>query len=196
MRIVAGRWRGRRIVAPPGRAVRPTADRVREAVFSILGERVRGASVLDLFAGTGALGFEALSRGAARAVFVESDGRALDALRRNAASLGAGEARLVAMDFRAALQRLRAVGERFDVIFLDPPYGKGLAADAAGRIARAGLAAPGALVVVEEAACAPRGGFPADWAAAAERRYGDTAVTLFQVPPEAGAEDSPDKEEG
>lgn len=164
--------------------MRPTADRVREAIFDILGERVAGAAVLDLFAGTGALGLEALSRGARRAVFVEPDPSAFAVLRRNIEALGADGAETLSTDYRIAVRRLRAGGGRFDLVFLDPPYGRGLAAAAAREVARAGLAAPGGSVVVEEAARAAAGEFPAGWAVALERRYGDTRVTLLDVPEE------------
>jgi len=190
VRIVAGRWRGRPLCVPRGRAVRPTADRVREAVFDLLGDAVEGASVLDLFAGTGALGLEALSRGAACAVLVESGRGALAALRRNVEALGAS-AWILPMDYRSAVRRLRAAARRFDLVFLDPPYGRGLAAAAGGEVAAAGLLAPGAVVVVEDAARAPAGDFPPGWRAVAARRYGDTLVTMFETPAGApGAEET------
>src|SRR5918998_5589832 len=122
MRIVAGEWRGRRIKAPAGNAVRPTADRVREAWMSIVQHHLPGASVLDLFAGSGALGLEALSRGAASAVFVEIAAESLRALRANIEALGAGEAAAVrradALRFAESLP-----AHAFDIAFADPPYG-------------------------------------------------------------------------
>lgn len=118
MRIVAGSFKGRRLHAPPGRDTRPTADRVREALFSILGP-LAGERVLDLFAGSGALGIEALSRGAVSAVFVDSDRRAIDAITRNLDAVRA-EARVHRRD---ALAYLRAASDApFDLVFLDPPY--------------------------------------------------------------------------
>ena len=118
MRIVAGQFRGRRLYAPAGRSTRPTADRVREALFSILGP-LDGLRVLDLFAGSGALGIEALSRGAAEAVFVDSDPRAVAATRRNLEAVGAGSA----VHKRDALAYLAgSAGAPFDLVFLDPPY--------------------------------------------------------------------------
>lgn len=181
MRIVAGKWRGRPLRAPKGLAVRPTSDRVREAIFDILGERVAGASVLDLFAGSGALGLEALSRGASRAVFVESDPAAFAVLRKNVDTLGAGEPDAWQLDYRQALRRLRARSMRFDLVFLDPPYRKGLASDAAAALCRAGMVRAGGTVVVEEAFRAPETPFPEGWALSADRRYGDTRVMLFEV---------------
>ena len=154
MRIVGGSHRGRRLLAPPGETVRPTSDRAREALFDILshgrlaegGIPFAGAAVLDAFAGTGALGLEALSRGAAEAVFFERDPEALAILRRNVASLGeSARAEIVACD---ATRPPRA-GLRCAVAFLDPPYRSGLAAAALGAIAAAGWLAADALAVVE-----------------------------------------------
>lgn len=161
--------------------MRPTSDRVREAIFDLLGAGVAGASVLDLFAGSGALGLEALSRGASRGVFVESEPAAFGCLRKNIDSLGAEEAEVFLLDYRRAVRRLRARSMRFDLVFLDPPYGKGLAGAAAAGLSRAGLVGPGGTVVVEEAFRAPESAFPAEWALSADRRYGDTRVMLFRV---------------
>ncbi|MBM4371893.1 MAG: RsmD family RNA methyltransferase, partial [Deltaproteobacteria bacterium] len=122
MRVIAGIYRGHPITAPAGPAVRPTADRVREALFSILGSRTEGATVLDLFCGTGALGIEALSRGAARAVFVDGSPRSLAALRRNLDRLGIAGARVLHGRVEEALPRVEREGERFGLVFLDPPY--------------------------------------------------------------------------
>ena len=167
MRIVGGRHRGRRLVAPPGEAVRPTSDRAREALFNILshgnfaaaGSPLAGQGVLDAFAGTGALGLEALSRGAREAVFIEENREALAALRRNIEALGEDEqAHIVRGD---ATRPPRALF-RCAVAFLDPPYGSGLAAPALTALDAAGWLAPGALAVVELAAAedfAPPPGF-------------------------------------
>ncbi len=123
MRIVAGEHRSRRLVAPPGRGVRPTSDRAREALFASLGRRVVGARALDLFAGSGALGLEALSRGAASCRFVERDAPALAAIRANVAALGEGERATVEKgEALRALRGLVAGGERFDLVLADPPY--------------------------------------------------------------------------
>lgn len=174
MRIVAGRWGGRRLVAPPGTGTRPTADRVREALFSILGERVDAARVLDLFAGSGALGLEALSRGAAQATFVESAPSALKALRANLAALGApGEVHRG--DALAFLRSARGAARQYDLVFLDPPYRD---ATRLGRELSEGLPAvlaPGALVVSESDRRAP---LPLDLPLSDERRYGDTLLRL------------------
>lgn len=122
MRVIAGDFRGTRLYAPSGNAIRPTADRLRESIFNIIGPRIRGTSVLDLYAGTGALGIEALSRGAKRAVFIDSDPRSLALIRRNIAKVKAGNrATVMAWDIARNLQCLRHQGA-WDFIFMDPPY--------------------------------------------------------------------------
>ncbi len=161
--------------------MRPTQDRVREAVFDILGGRVEGTAVLDLFAGTGAMALEALSRGASSAVLVETEPKVFEILRLNAEALGAAEAEAVLADYRQALRMLRARKKRFDLVFLDPPYGKGLGSAAAGALVRAGLLGAGALVVAEEAVRFPDDPFPPGWETAADRRYGDTRIRVFDV---------------
>lgn len=182
MRIVAGKWGGRTIRAPRGTSVRPTTDRVREAVFAILGEDVKGSVVLDLFAGTGAMAIESLSRGAAGAVLVESSPIALTALRTNLATLEAEGALCLPLDYREAVRRLSAKGRTFDLVFLDPPYGKGLVGRSAELLSRAGILAPGAVVVVERASRDPLETLPPEWRERADRRYGDTRITLFDIP--------------
>ena len=154
MRVVAGTYRGRTLVAPPGSETRPTSDRVREALFSVLGASVQGACVLDLFAGSGALGIEALSRGAERAVFVDSSHKAISAVRANLAALGI-EADVRPIEARAALRAASTRGEAYDLVFLDPPYRR---AAELGRELSEGLAAvlaPGARVVTESDRRAP-----------------------------------------
>jgi 16S rRNA (guanine966-N2)-methyltransferase len=146
LRIIAGEYRGRRIAVPPGVEVRPTADRVREALFSILGSAVRKARVLDAYAGSGALGFEALSRGAAQATFVEADRRALRTLRANAAALGVAERCTVHHGRVIDLLGRGAVAGPFDVVFADPPY-EGTEAGAFLTLAASALAESGVVVV-------------------------------------------------
>lgn len=182
MRIVAGRWKGRVLRAPRGRSVRPTLDRVRESVFDVLGGRVAGARVLDLFAGTGAMALEALSRGASSAVLVEADPRAFAALEGNVAALGAEGADALLLDYRKAVRLLARRGRRFGLVFLDPPYGRGLAAAAASLLDGSGLLDPGATVVVEEGARGDPGAFPGGWTRETDRTYGDTRIVLFDVP--------------
>src|SRR5581483_11525653 len=154
MRIVGGRFRGRTLAAPKSQAIRPTADRLREALFNILihayGDPVTGARVLDLFAGTGALGLEAMSRGASFALFVDEGAEARALIRGNVEALGLGGATRI---FRRDATRLGAAHpvEPFALVFLDPPYGRGLAPKALASARAGGWLLPGALVVVEEA---------------------------------------------
>lgn len=150
MRVIAGSARGRLLEAVGGRGTRPTSDRVRETLFNILGPRVIGARVLDLFAGTGALAVEALSRGAQHAVLVESSRRAAEVARRNLERCGFLEqAELFVQRDRQALPRLARRGDRFDLVFLDPPYGRGLEGPALETLGGLGLVAAGGMVVVE-----------------------------------------------
>lgn len=171
IRIIAGEFKGRRLKTPAGDTVRPTADRVREAWFSILQRSLRGARVLDLFAGSGALGFEALSRGALSADFVELHRFALASLKVNVKALQ--------VDDRAAIHKADAVrfAERlrpgqFDVVFADPPY----AGDQAARlVATFRINTFARVLSIEHPADQP---IPGD----DTRRYGDTAVTFLYAP--------------
>ncbi len=183
MRIVGGRLRGRALAAPKSQAIRPTADRLRESVFNILahayGDPVAGARVLDLFAGTGALGLEALSRGAALAVFIDDAAEARGLIRENVAALGLGG---VTRIFRRDATRLgdaHPVGA-FPLVFLDPPYGRGLAEAALVSARAGGWLAPGALIVVEDAADP---GFkpPEGFEELERRRYDDTEVIFLRA---------------
>jgi 16S rRNA (guanine966-N2)-methyltransferase len=179
MRIIAGAFKGRRL-APVKGQIRPTAAKVREAVFSILGPSVGGARVLDLFAGTGALGIEALSRGAAAAVFVEDHPESLKVLRRNLADLGLADRTTVwGLPVTAALKQMAGRGEPFGLAFLDPPYGGGAAVAALTALAELSLLAPGARVVVEQSR---RESLPETCGALTRltvRRYGDTQVAFY-----------------
>ena len=182
MRIVAGIARGRRLRAPKGRLVRPTADRVKEAVFSILESRegCTDRAVLDLFAGAGTLGIEALSRGATEAVFVEPDRLATEAIRFNLNAAGL-DGEVLEMPAERAIKRLAAAGRRFDGVFLDPPYGEGWIARTLVELEAAGLVVDGGWVVVEhgrgELAAPEIGGLVQQLA----RRYGDTHIALYQA---------------
>ncbi|MDQ4040850.1 MAG: 16S rRNA (guanine(966)-N(2))-methyltransferase RsmD [Actinomycetota bacterium] len=173
MRIVAGRFGGRRLAAPRGAHTRPTSERVREALFSALGD-VSGARVLDVFAGSGALGIEALSRGAAEATFVDSAPAAVRAVRANLTSL-AIEAEVQRADARAFLRAARKRGRQYDLVLIDPPYRRAsaLAGDLAGALPP--LLAPGARVVVESDRRAP---LELDTPLLDERRYGDTLIRI------------------
>ena len=149
MRVIAGQWRGRPLVAPKGDATRPTADRTREALFSMLTSRLgsfEGLAVADLFAGSGALGIEALSRGAASCLFVEQDGAALDALKANLAKLGSRQ------DVRAgSVMALGPARAPLDLIMMDPPYGTGAGIVALDKLARLGWTGPATWISVETA---------------------------------------------
>jgi len=149
VRIVAGEWRGRKLVAPKGEATRPTADRTRETLFNMLASRIgsfEGLSVADLFAGSGALGLEALSRGAVSCLFAESDGAALDAIRTNIVTLGARDR----TDVRAgSVMNLGPAKAPYDLILLDPPYGTGAAGVACDRLLRLGWIGPATWVAAE-----------------------------------------------
>lgn len=176
MRVVAGSLGGRRLKAPGGEATRPTSDRVREALFAILGP-LGGERVLDLFAGSGALGIEALSRGAARVVFVERARPALAVLRQNLAALDLGPdvAEVRAVSARTALRNARAAAETYDLVFLDPPYR--LAAGLGSELSQGleGLLAPDARVVTESDRRDP---LELHFPRTHERRYGDTLIRI------------------
>jgi 16S rRNA (guanine966-N2)-methyltransferase len=182
MRIVGGRLRGRTLAAPKTQAVRPTADRLRESLFNILahayGDPIEGARVLDLFAGTGALGFEALSRGASFVLFVDDGAEARALLRGNVEALGAGGATKV---YRRDATRLGPVAplEPFSLAFLDPPYHRGLAEKALLSAGEGGWLAPDALVVVEEAADAAFKA-PDGFEEIERRRYDDTEFAFLR----------------
>jgi 16S rRNA (guanine966-N2)-methyltransferase len=175
VRVVGGRLGGRRLVAPRGSRTRPTSDRVREALFAILGS-VEDAVVLDLFAGSGALGIEALSRGARQATFVDSGSAALAAVRRNVDELGLDAAAEVhRADARAFLRKARAAGRHYDLVFLDPPYRRAAALAADVSQALPPVLAPRARVVAESDRRAP---LELALRQVDERRYGDTLIRI------------------
>jgi 16S rRNA (guanine966-N2)-methyltransferase len=170
VRIVAGRWRGHTIKAPADDRVRPTADRVREAWMSIVHPELPGARVLDLFAGSGALGLEALSRGAEHCDFVEIGSRSLAALRANVDKLRAENATIIRGDALKFIERLER--GTYDIAFADPPYGLNLAA----RVTERWLEVPfAALLGVEHGVKEP---MPAG---GETRKYGDTGITFYRT---------------
>ena len=182
MRVIAGAYRGRRLVAPKGDRTRPTSDRVREALFSRLEAAglAEGGSVLDLFAGSGALGIEALSRGACHVTFVERDRDALAALRTNLAALGLTDrSTVLAGDARSIAKRGRVHGAPFSLLFLDPPYriDKSEVRDGVIRLATGGALTDGALLVWEHAS-ADEALWPPSVVDLGGRRYGDTTVSF------------------
>ncbi len=178
VRIIAGRFGGRRLRVPPGRGTRPTSERVREALFSMLGP-LEGLEVLDLFAGTGALGIEALSRGAQSAVFVERDHAALGVLGDNLGALGLArkEAEIRRGDALGALRTARERHETYDLIFIDPPYGHAPDWERTLLAALPALLKPGSRVVVESDRRMPLG---LSLAVEQQRRYGDTTITIHR----------------
>ncbi len=181
MRIGAGRWRGRRLRFPPAASLRPTPGRVRETLFNWLAPRLPGARCLDLFAGSGALGFEALSRAAAEAVLVEQHGAAAAALRQNAQALKAEGARIVERD---ALEFLKHPAGAFDIVFLDPPYardGAGLLEECLRLLAQGGWLRPGGLVYIE-ARHGRAPALPAGWLLARSKRAGQVGYHLATTP--------------
>ena len=179
MRIIAGEWRGRKLVAPAGRQTRPTADRTRETLFSMLASRLgsfESLRVADLYAGSGALGFEALSRGAAQSSFVETDRPALKAIEANAKALGAVD--------RVAVRAMSATSlpasEPFDLVLADPPYEAGSGTAVAATVAEAGWLAPGGWMAVETHrgdAVSP----PVGWEIDAERDVGRARLTILRA---------------
>jgi 16S rRNA (guanine966-N2)-methyltransferase len=183
VRVLAGTLKGQRLVTPTGPATRPTADRVRIACLDTLMPYLAAGPLLDLFAGSGAVGIEALSRGAPSAVFVETDPRALRALRENLERLGLGErARVLRADAERAVEALVRRGERFAVVFLDPPYGSPRAEPALLAVADGALLARGAVVVLQHAAKSPPPEAPGALSAWKARRFGETTLTFFRSP--------------
>jgi 16S rRNA (guanine966-N2)-methyltransferase len=181
MRISGGTYRGRVLTSPKSDRTRPTSDLLRQAMFNVLGDRIRDARVLDLFAGSGAIGLEALSRGARAATFVEADRGALRSLRANLIALGLAEQGcILARDAFAALETLATAGATFEVVFLDPPYGGDPALRCIETLALGPLLGDNALLVVQAFHKTPlperRGPLVRTW----DRRYGESRVALYR----------------
>ena len=177
MRVIAGEWRGRPLVAPHGQSTRPTADRVRESLFSMLASRIgsfEGRAVADLYAGSGALGIEALSRGAANCMFVDSERGAVDALRTNLEALKATDRAKVVNSRVESFAPL----QQFDLIFADPPYAPGSGTQVVAAAERGQWLAPGGWMVVETARGDPVD--PGRYILEAERDIGRARITLLQ----------------
>jgi len=183
MRVLAGEFKGRRLVTTRGRTTRPTGDRVRIACLDTLTPHLARGPFLDLFAGSGAVGIEALSRGAPAAVFVELESAALRALRDNIAGLGLEDrARVMREDAVRAVSTLRRQGERFAVVFLDPPYVSSRATEALDAVASHGVLTSLAVVVIQHATKTPppeTPGFLTPWKTS---RFGGTSLTFFRSP--------------
>ena len=182
MRIIAGELKGRRLVTPKGETTRPTADQVRIALMDTLMPRLPGARVLDLFAGAGGVGLEALSRGAAEATFVERDAKAVAALRANVETLGVGAAARVRRgDVLRELEALYRAGERFDIVFLDPPYDGDLVPTTLGTLGGGGLLlADGWVIAQHFTKRAPAESIGALFAFRT-RRFGETTLTFYRA---------------
>jgi 16S rRNA (guanine966-N2)-methyltransferase len=176
LRIIGGTWRGRKLRFPASAAIRPTPDRVRETLFNWLGAAVRGAQCLDLFAGSGALGLEALSRGAAHVTFIERDAAAAQALSMLLTEWQAADARVVRAD---ALRYLAGVARPLDIVFLDPPFASQLLGAAAARLDERHWLKAGALIYVECAAGDGLPQLPASWQPLKAKQAGEVGYHLF-----------------
>jgi 16S rRNA (guanine966-N2)-methyltransferase len=182
VRIIAGALKGRRLVTPRGDTTRPTADQVRIALMDTLAPRLPEARVLDLFAGAGGVGLEALSRGAAHVTFVERDAGAVAALRENVTALGVGElARVQRGDVLRELSTLYRAGERFDLVFLDPPYEAGLVATTLEALGGGGLLLAEGLVVAQHFTKRAPASIIGALASFRARRFGETTLTFYRA---------------
>lgn len=184
MRIIAGIYKGRPISFP--KHIRPTQDKVRQAIFDVLAGAVEGARILELFAGSGALGLESLSRGAASVCLIDSDRRSTNAIMRNLGALGLGAdrhgvVRVYTNDVFRALKIFEKKGERFDLVFLDPPYHKELAKKALKTLASSGILPPRSFVIIEHARTDDLGAVPGVLTRLKEADYGDIKVSFFQM---------------
>lgn len=178
-RIIGGQWRSRRLSFPDSEGLRPTTDRVRETVFNWLSPELPGARVLDLFAGSGALGIEALSRGAGELIAVELDRKVAAQLSANRDLLGA-HFEVVCAD---AISWLPSASERFDLVFLDPPFRKGLLAELVEALAHSDILTPDALIYVEQEKEATLPSVPANWSLMKEKVAGQVSYRLYRNKP-------------
>ena len=179
MRVIAGMAKGRKLKVPKTAAVRPTSDHLREALFNILGASVQGVRFLDLYAGSGAVGIEALSRGVAEVVFIEQDRRCLEILRENLQTVGLGKGEVMSGDALKALRRLASQGRSFDIIFLDPPYGTDLARQTLVLLGSTPLLRPLGVVIVEHFTKDPLPVDAGDLLKVREKAYGQTVLSFY-----------------
>jgi len=181
MRITGGEAGGIPIKAPRGKGARPTSDKVREALFSVLGKSVTGAKALDLFAGSGALGIEALSRGAQSVVLVDNNPAACKMIAANLKAVGLAEkGEIIRADFRAALRKIGGRGDKFDLVFLDPPYGKNLLEEAAKALERHGVVSSDSIIVAEHFKKTAPPESISDIPLSRSRAYGQTCLSYYQ----------------
>jgi len=180
MRVIAGNLKGRRLLCPSGTTVRPTADATKETIFNLLGARLPGSIALDVFAGIGALGIEALSRGARRVDFIERDGSALKYLCKNLERIGIGEeAGVLKGDAFTWIRKLHAKGRTYGVAFVDPPYGMGMVARFLSCEEAHPVLGEGGTLVVQHHAKEQVERHPSRYAIESQRTFGDTIVTLL-----------------
>lgn len=180
LRIIGGRLRGKKLQSVPGVLTRPTASRVRESVFNILSFDVRDKQVLDLFAGTGILGLEALSRGAASVVFVDNDRRPLSVIQKNVSSCNVdADVRVVKFDLSREWSPKMPAGDGFQLVFMDPPYNQNLVGPTLVRLSSGGLLEKGAIVTVEHSPLEPILTQDTDFVLEDQRKYGKTQVSFL-----------------
>ena len=180
LRIIGGELKGRRLVAAPGMKTRPTADRVRESIFNILGASVRGTPVLDLFAGSGAMGIEALSRGAESVVFADNDKTALAALAKNIKICALEDrATIIKWDILKNLNIIRSFVPAFNLVFIDPPYNKNMIQPTLSNLAKSQCLGNGARVAIEHSSREPIVGKDPNFKISDQRRYGKTLVSFL-----------------
>ncbi|MBS4020917.1 MAG: 16S rRNA (guanine(966)-N(2))-methyltransferase RsmD [Dethiobacter sp.] len=195
MRVIAGSARGRKLKTRRGTETRPTADRVKESLFNILAPRLMGCSFLDVFAGTGGIGIEALSRGAACCVFIEKNLQCVKIIKENLSLTGfADSTRVIPQEVRIALSELAAGDKPFDIIFLDPPYHSPELLPVINQVCREGLLKPGGLLVVEHH-FKDTFWMSQAWEIMREKRYGDTGVSFLTPADKGGREILPNGEE-
>ena len=180
MRIISGTSKGRKLVTPRGYSLRPTSDRMKESIFNILGKEVEDKVVLDLFAGTGNLGIEALSRGAKKAFFVETGRQALQLIQKNLARCGVeGQSEIVPEDTTRAIGMLKQKREVFDLILIDPPYGKGMVQKTLERLNSQKIYHEGSILVVQHDRREPVSETTGRWNLFRQRRMGDTLISFL-----------------
>jgi len=182
MRIISGTSKGRRLITQKGQSLRPTSDRVKEAIFSILGDEVEGKVVLDLFAGTGNLGIEALSRGAKKASFVERQRQALRLIQKNLSQCHLeGQSEILPRDVNQAIGILQQRGESFDLILMDPPYEKGLIQKTLMKLQMYKIYQRDSILVIEHDRREPLPPMPEKWNLFRQRKMGDTIISFLKV---------------
>jgi 16S rRNA (guanine966-N2)-methyltransferase len=189
MRIISGTSKGRRLVTPKSQALRPTSDRVKESIYNILGEEVEGKVLLDLYAGTGNLGIEALSRGAKKVIFVEKSRQALRLIQRNLSQCGMEErSEILPKDANRAIGILKQRGELFDLLLMDPPYGKGLVQRTLLKLNAQRIYHEDSILVIEHDRREPLPDIIHGWNSIRQRRIGDTLISFLTPQPMGAAE--------